>query len=149
MVDLLRDLQRGDPEGPDRPRALLHVSRPELVTLIRRLEAAEIDNDRVFRRTSNQRRTSPPYAADGVVNLRQDHSRRHPYRRLYRSDSSSSARRSQDSIAPDSIPDSSIPSRSSIDSNSEVEKIVVLPSCSVNVTVSTTMWPGMPSNSKV
>src|SRR5687767_4673527 len=53
--------------------------------------------------------------------------------------SRSSARRSQDSVAPDSIPDSSMPSRSSTESKSDVDETVVLPSCSSKVTVSTTM----------
>src|SRR5919106_5045321 len=53
------------------------------------------------------------------------------------------------SAAPDSIPDSSIPSRSSTVSKTEVVVNVVLPSCSSKLTVSTDTWPGMPSNSNV
>src|SRR5437870_1130998 len=61
----------------------------------------------------------------------------------------SSSRRSHVSRAPSSIPDWSIPSRSSMVSKRDVTVSFVLPSRSSNVAVSSMMWPGIPSNSNV
>src|SRR2546421_9045320 len=60
-----------------------------------------------------------------------------------------SARRSQVSTAPSSMPDCSIPSRSSTLSNRAVLVSVVLPLCSSNVTVPSETCPGAPSHSNV
>src|SRR5205823_3845629 len=60
-----------------------------------------------------------------------------------------SSRRSMLSAAPPSIPDWSIPSRSSTVSNTTVVVSVVLPSRSSKATVWTETWPGIPSHSNV
>src|SRR5437899_12702224 len=53
------------------------------------------------------------------------------------------------STAPDSIPESSIPSRSSTEAKTEVLVSVVFPSCSSSVKAPTETWPGTPSHSNV
>ena len=61
----------------------------------------------------------------------------------------SSVNRSIVSAAPSSMPDASIPSRSSAFWNSELCVSFVLPRISSKVAVSTNTWPGIPSYSKV
>src|SRR6266571_4540630 len=61
----------------------------------------------------------------------------------------SSSRRSQVSRAPSSIPDPTMPSRASKESNWDATVSRVFRPRSSNVAVSRTMWPGAPSNSNV
>src|SRR5919204_362495 len=61
----------------------------------------------------------------------------------------SSARRSHVSRAPVSMPEATMPSRSSRVSNWDVTVTLVLPPTSSKVAVSREMWPGIPSNSNV